>query len=144
MATPYDNIHNRVLQKISDRGLTALIEADLQELLDSYLKSAIVKFRTNTVDLYDRDEELRQFETSLSEIEEEILALYEVGEWLKPQIYSIDLIKQNMSTKDYKLTSQANHLDKLLALKRDCLEEARGLRIDYNYRTSSLDDLIVN
>jgi len=142
MSTPYDNIHNRVLIKISDRDLLSLLPADLEEYLDNLLRSALVKFRTNNVDLSDRNDGAREFNTTLSEIEEEILALFEVVEWLTPQIKSIDILKQNLSTKDYKLASQANHLDKLQALYRESQITAERLRIDYNFRTTSLDDLL--
>lgn len=141
MATPYDNIHNRMIRKVSDRDLLTLLQADA-EYLDDFLKSALVKFRTNNVVLSDRDEGLRQFNETLSEIEEEILALFEIIEWLTPQVYSIDILKQNMSTKDYKLASQANHLEKIQSLYNDAQVTAERLRIDYNFRTTSLDDLL--
>jgi len=141
MATPYDNIHNRVIRKISDRDLLELLQLDAT-YLDDFLYSALVNFRTSKVDLSDRNETNREFNDTLSEIEEEILGLFEVIEWLTPQIYSIDLLKQNMSTKDYKLTSQANHLEKLKILLEESQIRAERLRIIYNFETTSLDDLL--
>lgn len=141
MATPYDNIHNRVIRKVSDRNLLTILQTE-PEYLDDFLMSAVIKFRTNKVDLSDRDENLRQFNDTLSEIEEEILALFEIIEWLTPQVYSIDILKQNMSTKDYKIASQANHLEKIQSLFNDAQVTAERLRIDYNFRVTSLDDLL--
>lgn len=141
MATPYDNIHTRVVRKIRDRNILNLDAPDQEDYFDGLLFSALVNFKTSEVDLYNRDEIEREFIETLSELEEEILALYEVVEWTIPYLNSIDLIKQNMSTTDYKLSSQANHLKELRNLHDLSLLKAQKLRRDYTFRTHSLDDL---
>ena len=144
MSTPYDNIHNRVISKIQDRDLLSLSASSLQQILDDYLGSAITKFVKPRVDLDDRDDGLRLFNPTLSDREEEILALYELVSWINPQVNNVDLTKQNFSTKDIKWTSQANHSEKLLLLKKESLAEADRLTIKYSYENSSskLDDLL--
>ncbi|GAH02922.1 unnamed protein product [marine sediment metagenome] len=142
MSTPYDNIHNRVIRKIQDRDLLSLTTISLEEILDDYLNSAITAFVNPKVDLSDRNDTTREFNPTLTDREEEILALYEVLGWLKPQINTIDLIKQNYSTKDYRLTSQANHTEKLILLYNESQKEADRLMIKYSYARTSLDDLV--
>ena len=89
----------------------------------------------------DRDDDLRQYNIALTDEEIEILANLMILEWLKPLINSIEILKQGMSTKDYKIYSQANHLNELMALKKETNAEIDKLIISYTYSNNSLDDL---
>ena len=57
----------------------------------------------------------------LTEEEINILAIIMMATWLQRQITSIENIRMKYSGADFKMTSQANHLSKLLSL----LEESR-------------------
>ena len=48
--------------------------------------------------------------------EVQLLAVFMKNEWLKRALYTWSLIRQEYSTKDFQLTSQANHMDKLKQL----------------------------
>ena len=60
---------------------------------------------------------------------------------VKPQINSIELLKQGMSTKDYKIYSQANHLDSLKELRKETISEVDRLIVSYTYTENQLDNL---
>jgi hypothetical protein len=140
MATSYDDINNAFLNKITDDYLANLTETDLQNLLDKYQKSASAKFK-KCKKLVDKDDVLRQYNNDLTNEEIEILANLMILEWLKPKIYSMELLKQSMSTKDFKLYSQANHLKELQELKKETEAEINRLIVSYTYSSNSLDDL---
>ena len=140
MSTLYNIIDNSFLNKITDDYLLGLYDGDLQDLIDGYRKSAIPKFK-QCKKLQDRDEELKQFNLTLTDEEVEILANLMVLEWLKPQINSIEVLKQTMSTKDYKTFSNANLLNSLIGLRKETLAEIDSLIISYTYSSNSLDDL---
>lgn len=61
------------------------------------------------------------FNTDLSEEEINILALLMKQGWVQRQVTSIENTRMKYSGSDFKMTSQANHLSKLLSL----LEESR-------------------
>lgn len=62
-----------------------------------------------------------RFNTKLSQEEINILALLMKQGWVQRQVTSIENTRQKYSGSDFKMTSQANHLSKLMSL----LEESR-------------------
>jgi hypothetical protein len=66
-------------------------------------------------------EDTSTFNVELTEEEINILAILMMGAWLQRQITSIENTRMKYSGSDFKMTSQANHLSKLLNL----LEESR-------------------
>lgn len=73
--TQYSTLYEKCLSKIEDPTLAMLPEEDLENMLHSYLMSAIAKHRKCEHDLSDRDEELKQFNSDLSDLEIEILSI---------------------------------------------------------------------
>ena len=73
--TQYSTLYEKCLSKIEDPTLVMLPEEDLQNMLHGYLMSAIAKHRKCEHDLSDRDEELKQFNSDLSDLEIEILSI---------------------------------------------------------------------
>ena len=51
--------------------------------------------------------------------------------WLNDKIYDLTLLKQRMSTKDWKLTSQAEHLLRLTVLNQELEKEISKMIVDY-------------
>ena len=140
MSTPYYIIDNSFLNKITDDYLLTMTDEYLQELIDGFRISSSVKFKQCSK-LSDRDDNLKQYNQTLTDEEVEILANLMVLEWLRPQINSIELLKQSMSTRDYKIYSQSRHLDSLKALKQDTMAEVDKLIVSYTYSNNSLDNL---
>ena len=136
MATSYEEIYNLAANKITDPEIALLLPEDIEELFYGYLISAIPKFRKCKNDLSDRDDELRQFNVDLLDVEKEILAILVVREWLKPQLYSALLTKQVFSDKEQKYYSQSSHLSELRALDETLKIDAQKLSRDYTYGNS--------
>ena len=133
MATSYEEIYNLAANKITDPEIALLLPEDIEELFHGYLISAIPKFRKCKNDLSDRDDELRQFNVDLLDVEKEILAILVVREWLQPQLYSALLTKQVFSDKEQKYYSQSSHISELRALDETLKIEAQKLSRDYTY-----------
>ena len=136
MATSYEEIYNLAANKITDPEIALLLPEDIEELFYGYLISAIPKFRKCKNDLSNRDDELRQFNVDLLDVEKEILAILVVREWLQPQLYSALLTKQVFSDKEQKYYSQSSHLSELRALDETLKIEAQKLSRDYTYGSS--------
>ncbi|PLR99934.1 hypothetical protein CVD19_00855 [Bacillus sp. T33-2] len=90
----------------------------------------------------DRDETLKQFNKDLTEEEQEILSNLMCVEYLTPKLITDDLLKQTLSSKDYKLYSQANHIKELRELRDQFQKEANNLMILYTFNTSKLDGFL--
>lgn len=136
MATSYEEIYNLAANKITDPEIALLLPEDIEELFHGYLISAITKFRKCKNDLSNRDDELRQFNVDLLDVEKEILAILVVREWLQPQLYSALLTKQVFSDKEQKYYSQSSHLSELRALDETLKIDAQKLSRDYTYCNS--------
>jgi len=74
------------------------------------------------------------FENDLTPEEENILALLMMCGWLQRQITSIENTRMKYSGSDFKMTSQANHLAKLLTLLAECQRQAFHMQRLYKRR----------
>ena len=63
-----------------------------------------------------------------------ILSTYMIVEWLGQQLASIENVRLKYSGSDFKFTSQANHLQKVLVLKKDYEREGFHLQRLYKRR----------
>jgi hypothetical protein len=141
MSTPYSEVDDIFLSNIKDKTFLDFEEDDRNIILDGIRIQAINKFKQCKLNLKDRNETERVFNDDLTEEIKVIIGTIMVRFWMNDKIFDLDLLKQRMSTKDWKLSSQSEHLDKLIKLKKDLDAEVNTLineYINYNY---SLDDL---
>jgi hypothetical protein len=137
MATPFSEIENMFLSDITDDTFLDYEETDRQAILDSLRIKAITRFKACKVDLSDKDETLKQFNQTLTDEEKLIIATCMRKYWFNDKLYSLDLIRQRMSSKDWKQTSQAEHLLRLTVLNQELDKEITNMIISYtvyNYK----------
>lgn len=79
------------------------------------------------------------FQEQLTPEEVEILAILMMNNWLQRQITSVENIRMKYSGSDFKMTSQANHLSKLLALQTECQRQSHHLQRLYKRRATNND-----
>ena len=113
MATLYSVVEQKFLAKISDRFLLTMDALNLQLTVDNYREGAEVTFKKCTK-LSDKNETTNQYNQTLTSEEIELLSDAMVIEWSYPTMNRIDLLKSRMTTNDYKVFSQANHIDSIL------------------------------
>ena len=140
MATPYETIYTRCLAKLEDPTLAMLPEEDLENMLHGYLMSAIAKHRKCEHDLSDRDEELKQFNFDLSDLEMEILSILMVREWISQRLNSVTNVMQVFGGKEEKWFSQASHIKELREMDDRLRLEAQQLSRDYTYTDNDYFD----
>ena len=131
--TQYSTLYEKCLSKIEDPTLAMLPEEDLEEMLHGYLMSAIAKHRKCEHDLSDRDEELKQFNFDLSDLEIEILSILMVREWISQRLHSVTTVMQTFSGKETNFYSQAAHIKELVEMDSRLRLEAQQLSRDYSY-----------
>lgn len=137
MATSYDNIYDRFVNKITDFNIVELDDYSLGDMLQGWLKSAIVRSRKCQHDLSKRDDELQEFEEDLSDLEIELLAMGMVDAWLSQYLNSTENVLQFIGGKEEKYYSQANHIAEIRALREQNLVEMNRLHTYYTYTNNS-------
>ena len=74
------------------------------------------------------------FNAELTSEEINILAILMMCSWLQRQITSIENTRMKYSGSDFKMTSQANHLSKLLSLLNECNRQSHHMQRLYKRR----------
>ncbi len=74
------------------------------------------------------------FEADLTSEEINILAILMMIAWVQRQVTSIENTRMKYSGSDFKMTSQANHLQKLLSLLSECQRQSHHMQRLYKRR----------
>ena len=158
--TSFATVYDSFLSKITDDMYLELTYDDTQALLKELLLSAIHKFEFPRVALdfeyldgnecqncakYEvcrraaEQDEGWVFMHPLSTEEVNIIATYMIVEWLGQQLASIENVRMKYSGSDFKFTSQANHMQKILQMKRDYQREGFHLQRLYKRRIKDVN-----
>lgn len=135
MATPYEKIYNRFLNRTTDFNLATLDDDTLRLMLKGWLHSAVVQVRTTNDLSY--DDELEVFNNDLSNLDIELLAMGMTMAWLDQTLNSTELTLQFIGGKEEKYYSQANHIAELRALREDTRLEMKRLHSYGTYTNNS-------
>lgn len=131
MSTPFYEIDNMFLSDISDDTLLTYAEEDREEILNDLRAKAVTRFKACQKDLSDIDKDLKQFNSVLTDEEKLIIATIMKKYWLNDKVYSLELLRQRMSNKDWRLSSQAEHLLRLTVLSQELDKEISRMIVDY-------------
>ena len=159
--TPFSKVYDSFLSKITDDMYMELTEYETFNMLEELLITAIEKFEFPRVNLqdydlsYEKEDEIYmgmdndyylghatlfiggQFNNYLTNEEINILSTYMIVEWLGQQLASVENTRLKYSGSDFKFTSQANHMSKLLAQKKDY--EREGFHLQRLYKRRKAD-----
>lgn len=134
MATSFETIIDKFLGKLTDDLYLELTPEDTIRDAKQFLLDAIPYFEFPRFALYDYSDELEQYNIDLTDEEINILAVLMKTAWLNRQINSIELTRMKYSGSDFKMTSQANHLSKLLQSKTENVRESTHAQRLYKRR----------
>ena len=84
--------------------------------------------------------EKSSFAGDLTSEEINILAILMMINWVQRQVTSIENTRMKYSGADFKMTSQANHLQKLLSLLSECHRQSHHMQRLYKRRMINQDD----
>lgn len=127
--TQFQDIYNSFLSKITSYDYLKLTGEELNMEFMQLLKTSLSKFRKKK-DIKP-NYQIEEFNRELEDIEIEILALGMVCAWLLPKINNVELIKQRLSSNDWKMYSQANHIGALLDMKKSCDTDFDSMHREY-------------
>lgn len=134
--TKFEAVYDRFFGKITDDMYLELTPEDTQRDLQSLLIDSIpgFEFPRQKLDYSINEEGTAEFSSDLTDEEINILALLMKNAWLNRQITSIENTRQKYSGSDFKMTSQANHLAKLLVLRNETRREEFHMQRLYKRR----------
>lgn len=134
MGTSFQEIYDRFLGKITDDMYMEWTPEDTIADLKNILMDAISGFEFPRFPLYDFDLKEDSYNVDLTSEEINILALLMYNTWLQRQVASIENTRMKYSGADFKMTSQANHLDKLIKLKQEAERQSHHMQRLYKRR----------
>ena len=140
--TYFSEIYESFLSKITDDMYMELSPDDTQKLLQELFLSALHWFEFPRQNIYDFDKELEQYNIELSTEEINIISTYMIVEWLGQQLASVENVRMKYSGSDFKFTSQANHMSKILSLKTNYTKEGFHLQRLYKRRKTNKDGVM--
>ena len=147
--TRFQQVYDSFLSKITDDMYLQLTYEDTLSLLEELLFSALPKFEFPRVNLdyeYTTWEEEQEESNSIQTVtgwtfknplnleQINVIATYMIVEWLGQQLASVENVRMKYSGSDFKFTSQANHMQKLLQMKKDYEREGFHLQRLYKRR----------
>lgn len=140
MATPYENIYKRFFQKMTDFNLVEIDDYTLEDMLQGWLNSSIVRIRKCQHDLSKKNNELQEFEEDLSDLEIELLSMGMLDAWISQYLNSTELVSQFIGGKEEKWFSQASHIAELRSVREQNLLDMNRLHNYYTYTNNSYFD----
>ena len=135
--TSFSEIYRRFKAKITDDMYMELTPAETDSLLKELLLNSLHNFEFPRVDIYDYNESLEEYNIKLTAEEQNIIATYMIVEWLSQQLANVENVRMKYSGSDFKFTSQANHMAKIQAMKKDY--ERRGFHLQRLYKRRKAD-----
>ncbi len=136
--TSFDDVYKNFLSKITDDMYMELSPEDTVGLLNDLLLGSLHYFEFPRQNIYDLDLDAQYFMIDLTTEEQNIIATYMVVDWLGYQLASVENVRMKYSGSDFKFTSQANHMQKLLQLKKDY--ERLGFKLQRLYKRRRADN----
>ena len=143
MGTPFTQVYSRFLGKITDDMYMELTPEDTMRDLRNLLLDAIpgFEFPRKVLTDYILDdtaehalEESSSFAEELTSEEINILAILMMISWTQRQVTSIENSRMKYSGSDFKFTSQANHLAKLMNLLAETQRQSHHAQRLYKRR----------
>lgn len=132
MATTYASIFQKFMHEIDDFDLTSMTEDNMETENKLTLSKAVTLFK-KCKQLLTRSDTVETFTNTLTEEEQWILADYMRKVWFDGIVNNGDLLKLNLSDKDFKLFSPSDKLQVLSKLKTQYEKELKLRVNDYLY-----------
>jgi hypothetical protein len=110
MATLYSDIYNSFLDRITDYDLPAFTEENRELILHGFMINSCTKFqrickKISNIDLSDRDDINKQFNSTLTDEQIDIITTGMIVEWVKPKYYFDENMRNILNTKDYNMAA---------------------------------------
>ena len=144
MATSYSDVYEAFIFKIEGYKLLMLLNEDRERIIDKYMTAVCRKIQKKCakyVDLADRDDLLQQFNKDIDEDIIDIIAECMITEWLKPKIYSDELLQSRLNTKDFTEFSPAKLIEHTRYVYEMSQKESKAMVNNYTFSHGDIAEL---
>ena len=121
--TAFSEVYQRFLSQITEYDFIELEQEELEEELEVKLELALSK--AHQIKEVELNKATQTFTRPLTTLEITILSQGLLVEWLSTKVFNVQNMRNHMSSKDFTIFSNANHLKELTSL--------------HNYATKQLD-----
>lgn len=115
--TPFDEIYDLFFTTVTDDMFLEWMKDETYDQIKNILIRALSNFQFPRFRIFDYDFNGSTFNFIMDVEEKNILVNLMIIEWFSMQLSDIELVRQKYSSRDFVLTSQANHMSKLQELK---------------------------
>lgn len=136
--TTFREIYDSFLGKITDDMYLELTQEDTEKMLFELFEKSLHFFEFPRVNIYNYNMELEEYNIVLSREEINIISTYMVVCWLGQQLASVENVRMKYSGSDFKFTSQANHMAKIQAMRKEY--EREGFHLQRLYKRRKADE----
>lgn len=140
--TTYKELADSLFNKIKSYDFLEMDEDTAYQIVIDYIRPAAVRFQSCKQDLSNRDNDLAQFNFSLTDNTFEILVNYMVIEWLTSNyILTWDALKSSLTSTDFKKIDTKDMLTKTMELRKTLMNENNQLGINKSYQNSKIYEI---
>lgn len=150
--TPFSVIYDAFFNLVTDDMYLEWYEDETRADIKNIFLAALTKFQFPRFKLYDYEKILNEddgtesigdkYNFLLTHEEINIFANLMIIEWITRQVATADITKQKYSSSDFKFTSQANHMVKLLDMKKSYQTDSTSIQRLYKRRMTDADGYI--
>ena len=130
--TEFDKVYRLFLSKVKDFTFVLYTDEELKESLNDYLILAVGEFSSCKKDL--EDVTGNAFNADLTNTELDILSDYMVVSYLKPKIINVNLLERELTDREFRAYSQANHIKEMISLYRTMVSDVEAKKSRYAFR----------
>lgn len=135
--TPYEKVFKVFLHKIKDPFFVDFDHEFATQELVHLLNEAVFTFDYPKIDLRDKDDELRQFNNTITYDEIYILAESMALFWAEGMLRDVDSLAYDMTPEEMRTTSKANHIKSLMEFEKRLRANLRIRKINYNKKDNN-------
>lgn len=146
MTITYDDLAKAFLSKTTEFEFIQLPVENRTEIIDGFMKRAANAFKKNCkYDLTACDDTLREYEADFdTEDVDEVIDIISEGmlvQWMKPYIYSQEVLENTLNTSDYSTYSPANLLSSVGSAYSKIQNDYTQMIREYSYNHGDLTRL---
>lgn len=143
MATPYSDVYDLFMLKITDYRLIELYQSsvvDFENFLQGWLKLSIADFLDDCdQDLTDRNDTANTFNFDMTDKNQVILAVFMVFHWLEKEVNDVLQMNLSVTDRDFKHYAESKNLDSKTSYRDRLLEEKSQILVSYGYKNIDWD-----